>query len=91
MTTQLDLTNPPADHQLTVKLEAAEKPLDQRVRLVKDLLLFVFALGVVGALLYICAQTVLSPNPAVTADEKKWAMSIITAIAGGLVGYLVKK
>jgi len=26
-----------------------------------------------------------------TADEKKWAMSVLSAAAGGIIGYLVKK
>lgn len=89
MTEKFDFSSPPAGHQVSLKVEAVETRGDALVRRVKDLALFFFALGVVAALLYVCYLTVAGTTAA--ADEKKWAMSILTAVAGGLVGYLVKK
>jgi hypothetical protein len=51
--------------------------------------LFVFALSSVGAVYWLCYNTVTSPTAG--AEEKKWAMSILSAGAAGLVGYLVRK
>lgn len=89
MTDKFDFSSPPPGHQVTLKVEAVETPGDAWVRWTKDVALFAFALGVVATLLLVCYQTV--SGTVATADEKKWAMSIITALAGGLVGYLVKK
>jgi len=36
---------------------------------------------------WICVLALFSTHS--TAEEKKWAMSTITAISGGLVGYLI--
>lgn len=38
---------------------------------------------------WFCVQTMGSSTA--TEEEKKWAMSILSACAGGLIGYLVKK
>lgn len=89
MSNQVDLNQVPDGHSVNFKVEPVETRADASVRLVKDVLLFLFALAVIGTLLYVCYQTVT--GTAATADEKKWAMSILTAVGGGLVGYLVRK
>lgn len=85
----LDLDNPPPDHQFSVSVERAETQDERRVRLFKDVALFVAALVFVGVFLGLAVRAVLSP--AASADEKKWAMSAITGSAGGLIGYLVRR
>lgn len=86
---QIDLNNPPPNHNYKVAIEREESDGERRVRLTKDLALFFSALGVVGLVVWIAIDTVLSPTAG--AEDRKWAMSILTAIAGGLVGYLVRK
>ena len=80
---------PAEGRAVTVKIEPAEKAWDGRVRLVKDFIFFLFSIGVALVFLWICYQTLMSP--AASPEEKKWAMSGLTALAGGLVGYWAKK
>ena len=89
MSNNIGLNNPPANYRYKVTLDREETLGELRVRLVKDLGLFVFALVSVGAVYWLCYNTVTSPTAG--ADEKKWAMSILSATAAGLVGYLVRK
>jgi hypothetical protein len=60
---------------------------DRFVRLAKAIVLVGLAAGFVVLIGWICFHTLFSMQA--TAEEKKWAMSTITAISGGLVGYLI--
>ena len=84
----LDLSAPPQNHTYTVSLSSEEKDSDRFVRLAKEIILVVLAACFVMLVGWICVQTLFSTQA--TADEKKWAMSTITAISGGLVGYLIR-
>ena len=64
-----------------------KKKGDRFVRLAKEIVLVGLAAGFVVLIGWICFQTLFSMQA--TAEEKKWAMSTITAISGGLVGYLI--
>jgi hypothetical protein len=86
---QIDLNNPPPNHTYKVNIDRDETDGERRVRLFKDLALFVVALGFVLLVGWLCYSTLTSLTA--SADEKKWAMSIISATAGGLVGYLIRK
>jgi hypothetical protein len=46
----IDLNNPPPNHRYTVVLEKEETPGDRRVRWFKEVVLFLFAIGSVGAI-----------------------------------------
>lgn len=85
----IDFTKPPANHSWNVKLDRDETDWERGVRLFKDVVLFLFALGFVFLVGMLCYSTLISPTA--SPDEKKWAMSIIAATAGGLVGYLIRK
>ncbi|ANH33213.1 hypothetical protein [Ralstonia solanacearum] len=37
----------------------------------------------------LCYRALSSPQT--SAEEKKWAMSVLTAAAGGIIGYLIRK
>jgi uncharacterized membrane protein len=63
------------------------KKSDRFVRLAKEIVLVGLAAGFVILIGWICVQALFSTHS--TAEEKKWAMSTITAISGGLVGYLI--
>jgi hypothetical protein len=89
VTNSIDLNNPPADHNLTVKVEKTESDGDRYVRLFKDVLLFLVAVGFVVMVAWLCVETLHSASA--TAEEKKWAMSVIAAATGGIIGYLVRK
>jgi hypothetical protein len=82
---QLDLNNLPPGHHVNIAVERQETDGERKVRLFKEVVIFLLAGIVVG----ICVITL--SNPGATADEKKWAMSIITAAAGGVIGYLLKR
>ena len=85
----LDLSKPPPNHQYKVSVEPEETGWEQAVRLFKDISLFVAALVVVGFLLWFSYNTLISSSA--TAEEKKWAMSLLSGAAAGLIGYLIKK
>ena len=87
--TLLDLNNPPQNHKLSVSVEREETDDERRVRLFKDVALFLVAIGFVLLIVGLCYSTVVST--AATPDEKKWAMSVLSAATGGLIGYLIRK
>ena len=67
-----------------------EEKIDELcIRLLKKFVLVILAASFVILLGWICYETLASVFA--TADEKKWAMSSITAIAGGLTGYLIRR
>ena len=85
----IDLNSPPPNHKYSVSVEREETAGERHVRLFKDVALFVVALGFVVLIVAVCYSTVSSP--AASSEEKKWAMSVLSAAAGGLIGYLVRK
>ena len=85
----IDLNQPPPGHKFDVSIEKEESVAERRVRLFKDVALFVAALGLVALVAIYCFRALLDPTS--TADEKKWAMSVLAAATGGLRGYLVRK
>ena len=86
---EIDLSKPPPGHEFSVSIEREETPGERRVRLFKDVTLFIVAIGFVLMIVRLCYSTLTSS--AATPDEKKWAMSVLSAAAGGIIGYLVKK
>lgn len=52
-------------------------------------MVFLLAVGFVVVVASICVMTVVGSTAG--PEEKKWAMSILLAASGGLVGYLVRK
>lgn len=85
----IDLNNPPPNHTFSISVDREETGAERGVRLFKDIALFVAALGFVILIAYLCYSTLVSA--AASAEEKKWAMSILSAATGGLIGYLVRK
>jgi hypothetical protein len=85
----VDFNNPPAHHKLTASVEREETPSERNVRLFKDVALFLVAIGFVVLIALLCYNTLISETS--TADGKKWAMSVLSASTGGLIGYLVRK
>ena len=84
-----DLNNPPPNYRYQVSVAKDETPAERGVRLVKDLIVFLLAVSFVGLIYWLCFNTVTSPTS--SGEEKKWAMSILSGGACGLVGYLVRK
>lgn len=87
--TKIDFSETPQNHSYTIKLEKEEDPSDAWVRRFKEVTIFLLAIGSVVLIATLCVNTLSSPSA--SAEEKKWAMSIITAAAGGIIGYLLKK
>ncbi len=87
--TTIDLDKPPPDHKLSVSIERVETVADRRVRLFKDLILFLAALTFVSLIVWLCYQTLASS--AASPEEKKWAMSVLSAASGGVIGYLIRR
>jgi hypothetical protein len=85
----IDLNTPPPNHKYSVSVEREETTGEMRVRLFKDIVLFLMAIGFVILIMWLCFSTLKDINA--SADAKKWAMSVLSAAAGGIVGYLVKK
>ena len=89
MSNTLDLNNPPQNHKYSVSVEREETAGERRVRLFKDVVLFSVAITFVVAIAIMCFNTLLSDTA--SAEEKKWAMSILSAAAGGTIGYIVRR
>lgn len=85
----IDLNSPPPNHKYSVSVEREETAGERRVRLFKDVALFSVAIGFVVLIVGLCVSTLSSA--AATAEEKKWAMSVLSAATGGIIGYLVRK
>ena len=85
----IDLNSPPPNHRYTVSVNREDTPAELAVRLIKELVIFFLAVVFVGAIYWLSYDTVI--NPTAGAEEKKWAMSVLSAGAAGLVGYLVRK
>lgn len=85
----IDLNAPPPNHTFSVAVEREETIGERRVRLFKDVALFLVAICFVVLITLLCYATLSSPSAG--AEEKKWAMSVLSAAAGGIIGYLVRK
>lgn len=83
----IDLSQPPPNHKYNVSVEREETQAERNVRLFKDVALFLTALVLVGVITWLCISALSSGS----ADERRWAQSLLTALAGGLVGYLVRR
>ncbi len=86
---RIDLNQPPPNHTFSVSVNREETDGERQVRLFKDVALFVVALGFVIMIAELCYSTLYSTTA--SAEEKKWAMSILSAATGGLIGYLIRK
>lgn len=51
--------------------------------------LFLVALAFVMLIAALCTATLVSATAG--AEEKKWAMSVLSAAAGGIIGYLIRR
>ena len=82
----LDLASFAETHQVNVSVVPVENPADAQVRRGKDVALFGVALlgvlAVAGYCLYVLVVRIGST------DDAKWAAATLTAIVGGLLGYL---
>ncbi|TAN47201.1 MAG: hypothetical protein EPN21_18170 [Methylococcaceae bacterium] len=85
----IDLNQPPPNHTFSISVDREETEGERRVRLFKDVALFVVALGFVMLIVWLCYSTLVSN--AATPEEKKWAMPVLSAATGGIIGYLVRK
>ena len=85
----IDLNAPPPGHKFSVSVDKEETSAERGVRLFKEVGVFVTALVFVGMVAVLCYRTLNSATA--SPDEKKWAMSVLSAAAGGIIGYLVKK
>jgi hypothetical protein len=85
----IDLDSPPPNHQYSVSVEREETSGERAVRLFKDIALFCTALGFVILVVWLCVSTLIASTA--SADEKKWAMSVLSAATGGIIGYLVRR
>jgi len=85
----IDLNTPPPNHKYSVSVEREETQTELNVRLFKDVVLFLVAIGFVGLIALLCYNTLSSGTA--SAEEKKWAMSVLSAATGGIIGYLVRK
>jgi len=84
----IDLNNPQPDYHYSLPVSREEAPAERNVRLIKELGVFALAVVFVSAIFWLAYSTVTSPT---AGEEKKWAMSVLSAGAAGLVGYLVRK
>ncbi len=87
MLSTIDLKTLPPDLQAT--LSKKETDGERWLRLVKDSVVFAFAVILLIIAAYWSLKTM--SDPAASAENKHTAQTMITAIVGGLIGYLLKK
>jgi hypothetical protein len=75
--------------KFSVSVEQEETTGERHVRLINDVVLFIVAISAVVLIAWLCYSTLSAANT--TAEEKKWAMSVLSAVTGGIIGYLVHK
>lgn len=85
----IDLNQPPPNHTLKLSVERQETDGERQVRLFKDVALFMVAVCFVILIAWLCYSTLASSTA--SQEEKKWAMSVLSAATGGIIGYLVRK
>lgn len=85
----IDLNNPPANHHYSLAVNREETIAERNVRLGKEVVVFTLAAVFVSVIYWLAFNTATSPTAQL--DEKKWALSVLSAGAAGLVGYLVRK
>ena len=86
---QIDLNNPPPNHKFSVSVDREETDAERGVRLFKEVAIFTAALAFVATMAWVCLSTLQSASA--SADEEKWAMSVLSAATGGLIGFLIRK
>lgn len=87
--TQLDLNNLSARTNVTVTVAREESHAERIVRLGKEIAISLFALVVGAVVVWLCVRSLISADA--NAEEKKWAMSVLAAIGGGVVGFLLPR
>jgi hypothetical protein len=85
----VDLNKTPAGHSFKLTVDRDETRGERSVRLGKEVALFVMAIVFVSLVIWLCVRTLLAAES--SADDRKWAMSILTAATGGMIGYLVRR
>lgn len=85
----IDLNDPPPNHTFSVSVDREETDSERRVRLFKDVTLFLVAIGFVVLIVAVCFRALWAADS--SAEEKKWAMSILSGATGGIIGYLIHK
>jgi hypothetical protein len=105
---QLDLNELSQTERYRLSLQPQEDPVERAhrqrqewlatvVRQALHVLMVLFAVGMVGVMVWYCLGvltgyvTVSGASPGVTAEAQKWAMVILSAIVSGLVGFLTGK
>lgn len=85
----IDLNSPPPGHKFNISVERDETDGERKVHLFKDVALFMAGLIFVSIIVWYCFQTLISADA--SPDARRWAQSVLSAAAGGLSGYLIKK
>lgn len=90
MTNKLDLNEPADGHKMDVKITPIESVGERRIRMVKDVVVFLLAVIACTSIVIYASYTAAFDGSAAE-GAKRWAMSIVSASAGGLLGFLLKK
>lgn len=84
-----DVNNPPPGRGYKVSLDKDETVEERWPRLIKDGLLFIAALALAGVVIGICIAVVL--NASAMPEDRRWAMAVVSAAIGAILGYLLKR
>jgi len=85
----VDLNNPPPGQTYKLGLEKDETDGDRKVRLFKELALFISGLAATAIVFSLCLAVVMNSNTSV--DDRKWSMAVLSAAVGAILGYLLKR
>ncbi|QDA36073.1 hypothetical protein E4191_18255 (plasmid) [Paracoccus liaowanqingii] len=89
MTNLIDLSNPAAGHNYKVSVQPDESRAERNIRLFKDVVLFLSAIAFIGFIAWFCIVTLITPGQ--PPESQRWAQSVLSAAAGGLTGYLIRR
>jgi hypothetical protein len=94
---QFDLNKPPKGYKVEIKSNELPEELKSRlwrecgdawIQWGKEAVLFLSAIAGVGTVVLVCYRIIASPGAG--PEDKKWAMSVLASIVGGIVGYLIR-
>ncbi|RZI57625.1 MAG: hypothetical protein EOP37_19645 [Rubrivivax sp.] len=85
-----DLNRLPANVKTTLKVEPDESPEDARHRRRRENLILYFGLLIVTGAIAGSVYVAFGSTTA-SADDRKWAQSLLTLMIGAMIGYVIPK
>lgn len=88
MTTKVDLAKLAENSNLQVSIQSVqqEDPAEAKIRRIKDIVLFSFALVFVIAIATVCVYFIFSSSS--SNDDKRWSMGLLSSLVSAFIGFI---